>query len=200
MAESTLEERFRQLYQHCGSRLLAYALRRTASPEDAADVVAETFMIAWRRLGDVPPGEAEMLWLYATARRVVANLARSTEARARLIERAGAERRLAVDGQEDAAHDDALVAIGALSALEEPDREILMLVAWEGLNTLQVACALKCSPVAARVRLHRARTRLRAHLDELEGLEGTGNRAAPVRPFWKEEVDGEAEHAATAQP
>lgn len=55
-------ERFRVLYDGTRPRVLAYALRRTASPEDAADVVAETFAIAWRRL-DVIRDEVGLIWL-----------------------------------------------------------------------------------------------------------------------------------------
>jgi DNA-directed RNA polymerase specialized sigma24 family protein len=64
---------FGRLYREHGRAILAYALRRVGDPEDAADVVAETFLIAWRRLGDVPAGDRARLWLYAVARRVVAN-------------------------------------------------------------------------------------------------------------------------------
>ena len=67
------EERFRRLYDTGHVRVVAYALRRTTNNEDAADVVAETFAIAWRRLDDVPLGEREVPWLYAVARRVIAN-------------------------------------------------------------------------------------------------------------------------------
>src|SRR4051794_41828077 len=62
------EERLARLYADHGRDVLAYALRRSPEAEDAADVVAETFLIAWRRLADVPEGDDERLWVYGVAR------------------------------------------------------------------------------------------------------------------------------------
>jgi RNA polymerase sigma-70 factor (ECF subfamily) len=56
----------------------------------------------------------------------------------------------------------------ALGRLSEGDREVVLLCAWEGLSIEEAATALGCSPTAAKVRLHRARRRLRAELDRLE--------------------------------
>ena len=58
---------FEALYAAEGRRVLAYALRRTAQPADAADVLAEVFLVAWRRLDDVPAGAEARLWLYGVA-------------------------------------------------------------------------------------------------------------------------------------
>ena len=71
--DSDREERFLSLYAAACPLVLAYALRRAASPQDAADVCAETFAIAWRRLDELPDGQAATMWLYATARKVLAN-------------------------------------------------------------------------------------------------------------------------------
>lgn len=60
-------ERFCALYEQNRPRIVAYAMRRCPSREDATDLVAETFLIAWRRLDDLPTGEGALLWLYATA-------------------------------------------------------------------------------------------------------------------------------------
>ncbi len=70
--------------------MLAYALRR-ASPEDAADVLVETFTIAWQHLAEVPDDDTSVLWLYVTARGALANLGRRAQARSRLVERIAAE-------------------------------------------------------------------------------------------------------------
>ena len=161
------EERFRTLYESARSRLLAYALRRTTSAEDAADVVAETFATAWRRIDDVPDGEAEILWLYATARRVIANYRRRTRHRTDVVERLAVEMAASFAKQRDANEEDALVATRVLARLSEDDREILMLAGWEGLDSTQLACTLGCSPTAARIRLHRARIRLTAEFTNL---------------------------------
>jgi len=75
--------RFRALYEANYDVILGYALRRTLHA-DALDVVAETFTVAWRRLERVPGGDEARLWLYGTARRVLANHERAAQRRARL--------------------------------------------------------------------------------------------------------------------
>src|SRR5687767_10364110 len=81
------EHAFRALYDSRFDAVLGYALRRTNRPEDAADVVSETFLVAWRRLDHVPAGDASLPWLYGTARRVLANQRRGDLRRRRLGER-----------------------------------------------------------------------------------------------------------------
>ena len=81
------EVRFSDMYERNARDLLGYALRRSPDAEDAADVVAETFLIAWRRLGEVPAGDETRLWLYGTARHVLANRDRGERRRDRLTER-----------------------------------------------------------------------------------------------------------------
>jgi RNA polymerase sigma-70 factor (ECF subfamily) len=155
------EMRFSDLYRDHARELLGYALRRSADPDDAADVVAETFLIAWRRLGEVPHGDETRLWLYGTARRVLANRDRGTRRRDRLTERLRDELRRQLPAhrpQEGSAF------LEALAGLDEADRELLMLIGWEELAPTQAAQALGISPLAARTRLHRARRRLRARL------------------------------------
>jgi RNA polymerase sigma-70 factor (ECF subfamily) len=142
-------------------RVLGYALRRTDA-EEARDVVAETFTVAWRRLDDVPEGEATIPWLLATARKVLANHRRAAESRMRASlvgARAGTP-----DHPEDTIGTASLVQ--AFNALEERDREALALVAWDGLAPREAAAVVGCSAAAFSVRLHRARKRLHALLGE----------------------------------
>jgi RNA polymerase sigma-70 factor (ECF subfamily) len=155
------QERFRVLYVSARPRIVAYALRRTRSAEDAADVVAETFAVAWRRIDDVPEGDDAVLWLYATARRVLANERRRGRRRTDLVSRIGSvlfEHGASVEPPDGTA----LVAVSALRSLDGDDRELLMLTAWEGLDAADVGRVLGCTPGAARIRLHRARRRLDA--------------------------------------
>jgi RNA polymerase sigma factor (sigma-70 family) len=159
------ELRFRQLYDAHRAEVLRYALNRASSAEDAAEVMAETFSIAWAHLDRVPEGEASLLWLYATARGVLANLGRRQRRRSELVERIGGELRgLATLPGPGETHEDALVALATLAALSDDDRELLMLVAWDGLGPTQLGAVLGCSPAAASIRLHRARARLRQKL------------------------------------
>ncbi len=157
------EARFSHLYRDNARELLGYALRRSTDPDDAADVVAETFLIAWRRIGEVPADGEARLWLYGTARRVLANQVRGARRRDRLTERLRIELRRqlpvlpALEGS---------ALLEALAELGDADRELLMLIGWEELTPTEAARALGISPLAARTRLHRARRRLRARLAE----------------------------------
>ncbi|WP_380164160.1 RNA polymerase sigma factor [Jannaschia sp. R86511] len=169
---TTDRERFEELFERCYDALMAYAVRRTPSAEDAADVVSDTFTTAWRRIHDLPPGDEARLWLYGTARRVVRNQRRGTRRRLALDERLLDHARVVHQGSRPVVpdgRDDTLVV--AMRALSEDDRELLRLVAWEGLDGPQVAAVLGVSANAARVRLHRARVRLRAHLDRAEATQ-----------------------------
>jgi len=140
------EQRFGRLYSGHAREILGYALRRCTDPEDAADVVAETFLAAWRRLAEVPHGEEGRLWLYGTARFVLANHRRGELRRSRLAEQLRAElgRRLPTDAAPGSTG-----VVEALKALEEPDRELLMLVGWEELTPAQAAQVLGVTPLAA---------------------------------------------------
>ncbi|MGH2909182.1 MAG: RNA polymerase sigma factor [Solirubrobacteraceae bacterium] len=157
------EARFDRLYTDHGRALLAYALRRTTNPQDAADALAETFLVAWRRLPDVPPGDAARLWLYGVARHVLANQQRSERRRQRLAERLAREL-LAVPQSIQAPAPETGSLRAALARLEPADQEILRLAGWEQLTPAQIATVLEISPIAARSRLHRARRRLQAAL------------------------------------
>jgi RNA polymerase sigma-70 factor, ECF subfamily len=158
------EERFRDLYDSMRSRLTSYALRRTLSPEDAADVIAEVFTIAWRRIDDIPRDDAGILWLYATARRVIANRGRKVMHQQQVIERLRHLAGMSLVPMAHPGHERSMIGVLVLSRMDEDDREILMLAGWEGLGTAELACTLQCSPTAARIRLHRARARLSAAL------------------------------------
>jgi DNA-directed RNA polymerase specialized sigma24 family protein len=76
LGQEMAQVRFAKLYREEGRAILEYALRRVEEREDAADVVAETFLVAWRRIGEVPIGEEARLWLYGVARLTLANLHR----------------------------------------------------------------------------------------------------------------------------
>ncbi|GIF05142.1 RNA polymerase sigma factor [Actinoplanes siamensis] len=155
------DDQFRQVYAANFQPLLGYALRRVEQPADAADVVAETFLIAWRRRHEVPPGGETRLWLYGVARRVLANHHRGGERRERLGERL--RRRLAAVGGADPGSEvlERLAVREALARLGDLDREVLTLTVWEGLEPREVAEVLGVNAAAVRTRLSRARARLR---------------------------------------
>jgi len=156
--------RLEQLYEAHASAVFAYA-RRRASWADADEVVSETFLIAWRRLDQVPSQERG--WLSGVARKVLANRNRS-ETRQRRV-----RQRLAVARPGDDSAEDVDVRVhAALAQLSSTDRDALTLLAWDGLTAAEIGTALGCSRAAAYVRIHRARRRLAALLAASASPEG----------------------------
>ena len=158
-----MEQRFERIYAEHREAVRAYVRRR--APEAVVDdEVSETFVVCLRKIDRVPP--EPLPWLYAVARKTLANERRK---RARV---APSEVRLVVEPEP--------VGGGALAAafnrLSEKDREVLRLVAWEGLSLTDAATVLGCSGVACRVRYHRAKSRLASQLEA----------AASFRPKPKE--------------
>ncbi|RFS83769.1 RNA polymerase sigma factor [Actinomadura spongiicola] len=155
-----------------------YASRRTSSPDDAVDVLGETFLTAWRRLDDVPPGDEARLWLYAVARRVLANHYRGAARRELLVTKLRGEFTEAAPTWEPSEVGAVQAAFGRLSA---DDRELLSLTGWEGLSPGEVAQVLGCRAGTARARLHRARKRFaRALAREGVDVERYGARAVAM--------------------
>ncbi len=159
------EARFRRLYAATYADVLRFALRR-AHPSHAEDVTAEVFLVAWRRLHDVPTalGEAKA-WLLGVARLTLRNNSRGRQRYAALEVRIADDLHHQVDGDADI---DALTRRLDLAAawprLSASDQEAIALIAWEGLSTSQAAAVVGISAVAFRLRLSRARRALRRHL------------------------------------
>jgi RNA polymerase sigma-70 factor (ECF subfamily) len=158
------EARFAELYRDHARDVLAYAVRRAPSAEDAADVVAETFLVAWRRGSDVPSGDAARLWLYGVARRTLSNQRRGERRRTRLAARLRAELPAVLAAARSAPTSADHEVLAAIAALRESDREVLLLAAWEQLSPAEIADVLAISALAVRSRLHRARRRVQAQL------------------------------------
>jgi RNA polymerase sigma factor (sigma-70 family) len=159
------------LFAAHGSDIVAYCSWRTRSANDAQDATADVFLTAWRRLDEVPDGDEARVWLYATARRVVANQRRSLRRRLALDERLRLEEDPARD---DTSSEESLVH-EALARLGVRDREVLLLAEWEGLSSAEIAAVLGCLAVTARGRLHRARRRFRTLFEELRSGERVVN-------------------------
>ena len=172
------QQRFDALFAEYGTDVVAYCGWRAASASDAQDAVADVFLTAWRRLEDVPDDPVSArVWLYATARRVLANQRRSSRRRSALHERlareaASAPRERRATGEEALVHE-------ALDRLGPRDREVLLLSEWEGLSPSEIAAVLGCLTVTARGRLHRARRRFRAAFEDAR--DGDARRAAAAR-------------------
>lgn len=166
------EDRFRGVYAGNFEPLLAYAMRRVEQPADAADVVAETFLVAWRRRREMPTGAEARLWLYGVARRVLANHHRGGTRRRRLGERLREGIGTAFAADPGSAVPERLAVRAALARLGELDREVLTLTVWEGLEPREAAAVLQVSPATVRTRLSRARARLRELVGDGPGAPG----------------------------
>jgi RNA polymerase sigma factor (sigma-70 family) len=152
-------ERFTVLYRQHHAQVRHFAQRRVGSAW-ADEVVAETFLVAWRRLGDVP--DLAIAWLYRVALYEIANL-RRRQAKSALVSDALRDTNPHWASADDGDPSDLLGAVArAFETLKPRDQEILRLAAWEQLSTAAGAAVLGCSISAYRMRLHRARSRLAA--------------------------------------
>jgi RNA polymerase sigma factor (sigma-70 family) len=178
--------RFDALFAAYSPDIVAYCGWRAASPSDAQDAVAEVFLTAWRRLDQLPQGDAARVWLYATARRVIANQRRSNRRRVALQERLALEA-VPVEQEPPSSDREERLVHAALRRLAPRDREVLLLAEWEGLAPAQIATVLGCLKVTARGRLHRARRRFRAVFEDLLAREEReaatrSSRTTPISP------------------
>lgn len=185
-SEASQSQRFQALYRAHYEQVYMYFKRRT-DPESARDGTADTFLVAWRRLDDVPNDDRTLPWLYGTARRVLANQWRSRRRldglRDKLIRFGSEPERGPEDIVVRAPHIEAVAE--ALGHLREQDREVIRLAEWEGLSHAEIGVVMGCSTHAVDQRMHRALKRLADHLDtqaisgwpvarvEVEGQEGT---------------------------
>lgn len=142
-----------------GPAILGYFMRRIARREDAADLVAEVLLAAWRRVRDIPsdPDEAKR-WLFSLSRGALANYRRGE---ARRLQLADALRWNLRDSQPTWSDNP---GIQALEALTEVDRELLTLVYWEGFTLREAADILGIRAPTARKRAERARRQLAGQL------------------------------------
>jgi len=163
-------EEFGVIYDRYAAMLYRYAYRRLGQ-EHAEDVVAETFLAAFRHRGryDVARQDARP-WLFGIVTKEIARYRRAEEARYRALARAGAGE--VVDGLAD----EVSLAVSAqairgrladaLRGLAPGDRDVLLLIAWSGLSYEEVAETMRIKVGTVRSRLHRARRRLREALGE----------------------------------
>jgi len=168
--------RFNELWQAHADRVLAYATRHVG-PDAAQEVVAETFLVAWRRLADLPG--AELPWLLVVARNTVANHRRSAYRRSLLhTELAYLQETAAPSQAADVTVTDRAQTLTALAQLSDKEREALLLVTWDGLTAADAARVAGCTVSAFHVRLFRARRRFRDAADDNAGVVALTDPAA----------------------
>jgi RNA polymerase sigma-70 factor (ECF subfamily) len=152
-----------ELWARNSHAVLGYLIRRCESREDAADLLAETFLVAWRRPGTVPSPPEDRPWLFAVAANVLANHRRGLRRRSRATQ---ALREQLADLVTPEPAIEVLALREALTRLHPTDREVLTLAAWEGLSAREIGQVLGMSTSAVSTRQSRARARLREMLDE----------------------------------
>jgi RNA polymerase sigma factor (sigma-70 family) len=148
-------DRFEELWRRHYGAVFAYALRRLGDEHAADDVVADTFLVGWRRRDSIP--ESARPWLLGVARKQLANRRRGDRRRAALTARL-AESTEPPNMGAPSVPNAALAA--AFNALSPSDREVLGLIAWDELKPREAAAVLGVAPALFSVRLHRARRRL----------------------------------------
>ncbi|GII80221.1 DNA-directed RNA polymerase sigma-70 factor [Sphaerisporangium rufum] len=176
------ERRFTDLFTATYPAVLRFAERRV-QPSHAEDIVSEVFMVAWRRLDDVPAGPDDArAWLFGIARLTLLASIRGERKRQALAVRISED---PTAGGPDGALEPDLVArrvdlARAWSRLPAVHQEALALTVWDGLDAPRAAQVLGISPVAYRLRLSRARKALRAHARALP--EAPAARPATATP------------------
>jgi RNA polymerase sigma-70 factor (ECF subfamily) len=162
--------RFEAIWREHRHQVLAYCLRR-ASSADAEDACAETFLVVWRRIDEIPLAPKTLPCLYGIAHKTLSNQTRAFYRRGRL------HAKLTNLGLTPAADPilvvvqsaDDRVVTDAVRRLKAIDREIVMLDVWEGLSRTEIADVMGMTRAAVDQRIYRAYQKLsRALLPVLE--------------------------------
>jgi len=169
-----------RLHRDTAGGLLNYFSRRVDSSDDAADLLSETFLVAWRQSAKVPTSDEEArMWMYGVARNVLANWSRGRRRRTALAD--SLKERLAHSlSASDAPSHEVVDIREAVRALPSNQRELVMLVYWDGFSIVEAGTILGLSESTVRGRHQRARTRLSEalgpsrHLGPLAGFSAKG--------------------------
>lgn len=159
-------DEFERMYRAHRDPILAYLMRRTSDAGAAADLLADVFLVAWRRREVLPPVDEQRLWLFGVARNTLLSYHRRRRRDARLGEQLAQALATAQGRNPHDVSDDRVLT--ALDSLSVRDRELLTLAVWEDLSTDEIATVTGLKPTAVRVALHRARQRLREALTVAE--------------------------------
>ncbi|NKY97076.1 RNA polymerase sigma factor [Nocardiopsis alborubida] len=177
--EEPAKSEFTRFFERYHGDVYRYAVRRLDA-DRADDVAAETFGVAWRRY-DRLPKDQPLPWLYGVARNVIRARRRGERRRGEVL---SAEADAGVPAASDTVRqvEERDTALRALERLSATDRELVMLLAWEGLELTEAARVLGCTTATARVRLHRARRRIERFLDSSPPADRSASPARPATP------------------
>jgi RNA polymerase sigma-70 factor (ECF subfamily) len=159
------EARFEQLYLSTAKDLLAFLTRRTSRPEESTDLLAEVYLIAWRRLDRMPGGDRSRLWLFGVARKLLMKSAEQERSHQALM-RALTQELAGLAAHRPANTDNGVAERirAGLDRLPAKQREVLLLTAWEGLKPREIAKVTGTTANSVRVQLHHARQALAREL------------------------------------
>jgi RNA polymerase sigma-70 factor, ECF subfamily len=167
-SKTELERQYRLLYERNYAPITAYVRRRVRRADGSdADIVAEVFVVAWRRFLEVPEQTKELPWLYGVARNLVANHFRSVQRSSALTDRLMVEERVSVDSSSGSSELELRVR-RAVDQLSDLDREIFRLIHWEGLSHEEVGLSVGITAKAVERRVARARKKVRDYLASLD--------------------------------
>ncbi len=181
MKRGETDEAFTRLFNEHSLAVRRFTLRRFSDSRICEDIVAETFLIAWRRWGELPPKDRELQWLYGIAFRVLSNQRRSRDRRNRLFIRLSFERNPDLENV-DSGLIDILSIRKAMSKLRDSDRELLEFVYWEKFTYREISEIVGVSENAVGIRINRAKSHLKRLLSP-----HLLNESNPT--FLREEVD-----------
>ena len=178
MQEAAADAKFRRAFDAHLDAVNRYCLRRL-SPTDANDAAAQVFVVAWRKVNEMPEGDGTLPWLYGIARYEVSTLRRGSRRRTALRRKLDGQAHSIVPGPSSvvvrrAEHQAVLTALGSLS---DSDQEVILLRSYEELSTAEIAVVLDCNNEAAKKRLSRALKRLR----KAAGSSGLSPSGRPYR-------------------
>lgn len=176
---------FERIYRDHFEAIYAYVVRR-AGWDDAADLVADVFATAWRRIADIPAPPEEKLWLFGVARRVVSQHDRGTSRRQRLFVKLGRNVSPAMTQVPNETSELEQKVLGLIDRLKPDDRELVTLIVWDGMTRAEVATILGCSANAVGIRWHRALKRLRRDISRTTASETHQSQLSMAQPLTEE--------------
>ena len=178
--QASKEARFENLYRSTARDLLAFLTRRAAYREEATDILAEVYIVAWRRLDEVPTDAGARLWLFGVARRLLLKSNRQLRSHQDIVRGITAE--LAAGTTHPEPDDEFTDRVRAsVRKLPTAQREALLLTAWEGLKPREIAKVTNSTANLVRVRLHLARKQLRRELSAAPEPDSDDAATDPLR-------------------
>jgi len=178
--QASREARFENLYRSTARDLLAFLTRRASDPEEATDILAEVYLVAWRRLDKVPTDAGARLWLFGVARKLLLKSNRQLRSHQDIVRGITAELSAGTSHPEpDDEFTDRVRA--SVRKLPKAQREALLLTAWEGLKPREIAKVTGSTANLVRVRLHHARKRLQRELSAASDQDSENAASDPFR-------------------